>query len=154
MKKYLSKKLWKSSLDLVVVLKRLGTTYKEARRNNLTREFMLGRDQETQPSNPLLGVKFISLSNGIEFIGEVSCIIDGVAIVENPMIIFRDKTSPTKFEFKKFNSINPFVRDEILVSVSVVSFSFKPSDILLKNYMAARSGLVTASSFTNQTQGN
>ena len=81
----------------------------------MTRSFLLGKDasSDQQATHPLLGIRYISLadSNGIEFIGEITSIFDGIATIENPMILTKDKTIPTRFEFRKFNAINPFVRD-------------------------------------------
>jgi hypothetical protein len=118
----------------------------------LSRKFLLGQNtsDDQQPTHPLLGIRFIHLENGIEFIGEITSIFDGVATIENPMLITKDKNVPGRLELKKFNTINPLVRDEMQVPTVCMTFSFKPADMVIQNYVAARSGLVSAQSVSHQ----
>jgi hypothetical protein len=111
----------------------------------MSRNFLLGKDAEAsvESTHPLLGIRFIALP-GLEFVGEITSVFDSIATVTNPMLISKDKTVPGRLEFRKFNTINPLVRDEIQVHVANIIFSFKPSDTLIKNYIAAKSGLVSA----------
>ena len=114
----------------------------------MSRDFLLGRDvaEKEESSHPLLGIRFISLTVGIEFVGEVVSVIKDIATIMKPMVLRKNPDKSGVLEFLKFSIINPVVKDELQVHVACMGFTTKPDEVLTKNYMAARSGLVSASS--------
>jgi hypothetical protein len=97
---------------------------------------------------PLTGVKFISISGrNLELIGEIVQIIDAVAIVKDPILVSRDQKDIKRFNLIVFHDANPIVNKEIQVPLSAMAFMCTPDDTFVKNYLAARAGLVTAASF-------
>jgi hypothetical protein len=116
----------------------------------LSRDFLLGRSEEREHSHFLTGVRFISILNGVEFVGEVTNVTDGIATVENPFILTREKPGSTKLELRKFNTINPLVKSTVQVPITSIIYTFVPEDFIIKNYNAAKSGLVAASSIGSQ----
>jgi hypothetical protein len=98
---------------------------------------------------PLLGVKFICLKDSFEIIGEIVQVIDSVATVKDPIGVGRDSKSLTKFNFIKLKQMNPIIGDEIQIPITSMLFLCKPDDHFIKNYTAARSGLVTAVALPN-----
>jgi hypothetical protein len=105
--------------------------------------------------SPLTGVKFISISGrNLEFIGEIVQIVDGVAIVKDPILVSRDQKDIKRFNFIVFHDANPIVNKEIQVPLSNMAFMCTPEDVFIKNYMAARAGLVTAASFNDSNNSS
>ena len=97
------------------------------------------------PDNPLLGIKFVSISGAaIEFIGEIVEIINSVAIIKDPILMGRDTANRNKFNYIIFHKANPIVNDVIEVPLPAIAFMCHPNEEFVKNYKAARSGLVTA----------
>jgi hypothetical protein len=113
-----------------------------------TKDFLTrGPEPDPVPIHPLVGIKFVSISANIEFIGDIVRVVDSVAIVKDPILLSRDVSSANKFNFIVFHRANPIVTNEIQVPLSAVAFMCTPSDRFIKNYLAARSGLITAAAF-------
>jgi hypothetical protein len=108
-----------------------------------TKEFLTSGPVEVL-TNPLYGIKFISIPGPLEFIGEIVEIVDRVAIVKSPFLLGRDTKVPNNLNFIPFHRINPIVVNQIEVPLQSISFLCSPRDEFIKQYKAARSGLVTA----------
>jgi hypothetical protein len=115
---------------------------------NNTKDFLTSGPVDIGPPvMPLLGIKFISINASIEFIGEVFRIVDSVAFIKDPILLSRDQKNVSRFNFIVFHNANPIVTNEIQVPLSAIAFMCTPSERFIKNYIAARSGLVTAATF-------
>jgi hypothetical protein len=118
---------------------------------NNTKDFLTsGPADIVPPVHPITGVKFISINGrNIEFIGEIVQIIDAIAIVKDPILVSRDQKDVKRFNFIVFHDANPIVHKEIQVPLSAIAFMCSPDETFVKNYLAARAGLVTAASFSD-----
>jgi hypothetical protein len=119
-----------------------------------TKEFLTRGPEPETTRHPLIGIRFVSVSGSFEFIGDIVDIVDSVAIIKDPVLLGRDISSTTKFNFILFNKANPIVKNEIQVPLSAIAFLCHPSDQFIKNYLAAKSGLVTAATLHGNDSGD
>lgn len=109
-----------------------------------SKEFLTSGPSMVVSTHYLTGIKFMSIPGPLEFIGEIVEIVDRVAIVKSPFLLGRDVKNPTNLNFIPFHRVNPVVVNQIEVPLSSISFLSSPREQYVKQYMAARSGLVTA----------
>jgi hypothetical protein len=114
---------------------------------NNTKDFLTSGPVDILPVIPLLGIKFISISSSIELMGEIFRVVDSVAYIKDPILLGRDQKNINRFNFIIFHHVNPIVTNEIQVPLSSIAFMCTPNERFVKNYIAARSGLVTAATF-------
>jgi hypothetical protein len=105
---------------------------------------MRGPKHPLPPGSLFSGIKFFSLASSIEFIGEITQVIDSMLVIKHPFVVSRDVRDVNKFNLTKMHRINPIVDDVIEVHISRIAFMCTPNPLFLKNYTASRSGLVSA----------
>jgi len=111
---------------------------------------MEGPIETTILDHPLCGIRYIS--NGpIEYIGNIIKVVDGIATVDEPVLIGRDKTNPALFNLVPFNKANPIVQKRIEVPLCSITFLCSPPDSFLRNYNAAKARLINTQGTTSTT---
>lgn len=111
---------------------------------NDTRDFLTqGPKTVTVTSHPALGIKFIN-SGSFELIGEIVQVVEMMAYIKDPFFLSRDPSSVNKFNFIPLNKMNPVVGRRIQLHLSAISLMCEPEEPFIKNYLVARTGLVTA----------
>ena len=109
-----------------------------------SKDFLMRGPQDTPPASfSLTGIKFLSLTGGIEIIGEITQVFDQLLHVKDPVVVGRDVRQVARFNLVKLHKVNPIVDDTIQIPISAVAFLCAPNSSFLKNYLAARSGLVS-----------
>ena len=96
---------------------------------------------EVVSEHSLYGIRYIA--NGpYEYIGNITKVVEGIATIEDPVLVGRDKNNPSKFTFVPFDRANPIVQKKIEVPLSSITFMCPPSDSFVRNYNAAKAGLI------------
>jgi len=108
-------------------------------------DFLTRGPVEGVPVFSFTGIKFVSIGGSIEFIGEITQVINGIALIKDPIMVGRDARNVNKFNLMKMHMVNPIVDNQIQVPLASISFMCSPNEAFVKNYLAARSGLVTPS---------
>jgi hypothetical protein len=116
-----------------------------------SKEWLTTGPEASYDPPPLIGIQFISLNStpGLELIGEIIRVVDSIATVKDPIVLGRDPKNVTKFNLFRLEQMNPVVGDEIQIPLASILFFCKPKDQFGRNYIAARSGLITSSVLPN-----